>query len=209
MILLYCKNGAVITQHDDTSSAIPAEVYGQDVRIIPWPHTIGDLQKSGPPPDPDPFTNMVMDTRPYAQPTETPELLLGYAAQVRYEVTTQGISFTTGSGTIDAKTTRLDQGLLNNLATYARTLQPTDPISFTQDNVAYAITAQEAMDLFDQVMAQVQNARKIEAECIADLTSASPTIKTYADVDTRFAGARQRKKQMPKQFRITERKREE
>jgi hypothetical protein len=171
MMLLYCRNGVVIAHSDDGPQAIPAEVYGTDVRVIPWPYPFGDLTKSGSPPPPDALTGIVADPRPYDQPTETPDILLGYAAQVRYETTVQGVNFTAASGAIDANTTRVDQGLINNLANYAKTLQPTDSISFTQDNVAYSITAQEAIDLFNQVQVQAQNARAIEAQCIADLSS--------------------------------------
>jgi hypothetical protein len=178
MMLLYCLNGLVIAHGDDGPTAVPPEVYGTGVRVIPWPHPFGDLIKSGPTPPTDPVTGLVADGRLYAQPTETPDILLGYAAQVRYETGAQGIVFNAASGTINVNTARLDQGLLNNLHTYAMTLQPTDPVTFTQDNVAYALTAQEAIDLFNQVMAHVQNARTIEGDCIADLAKDVVDIST-------------------------------
>jgi hypothetical protein len=211
MMLLYCQNGFVIGHSDDGPNAVPAEIYGTGVRIIPWPFPFGDLTYSGSPPPPDPVTGLVVDTRKPDQPTETPQILLGYAAQVRYETSAQGITFAASSGSIEVNTLRLDQGLLNSLAAYAQTLQVTDKISFTQDNVAYSLTRNEATDLFNQVMAQVQAARAIEADCIADLNSPTPTILTYEDVDAKFAGVRlpPAKRRIPKRFIITEPKAQE
>jgi hypothetical protein len=183
MLLLYCQNGLVLNTHDDSMAPVPASAYGSGVRIIPWAGLQGDLARSGtkpPPPQPD--------TRPFVQPTETPAILKLYAGQVRYEASVAGISFIAASGTIPVKTDRISQSLLNNLASHARTMQPTDPISFTQDGIAYAITAQEAIDMFDAVINQIQSGRDIEADCIADLSGATPTLKTYDDIDAQFAG---------------------
>ena len=193
MLILYCQNNVVIGYSDDSATAVPAEQYGTNVRVIPWPYALGDLQKVGTEPPPDPTLNRVLDHRPYAQPTETPAILLHYAAQVRWDTSTQGITFTAVSGTIPASTDRLSQTLVDSLATYAQTLPTSAPISFTQNNVLYTITAQEAMNLSKQMSQLIQNARQIEGNCITDLKSATPTILTYADVDARFAGVRMRK----------------
>jgi len=192
MLLLYCKDAIVLNIHDDTAPAVPKSGYGDGVRIIPWSGLIGDLQKVGSPPSP-PFIDGSRnpDTRPWAQPTETPAILLGYAAQVRYETSTKTLNFTTSaSATIPLNTDRISQTLINNLAAYARTLAPTDPVSFTQDNIAYDITAQDAINISAAIAEQIQAARDVEANLIADLKSPTPTTKTYDDVDAAFASLR-------------------
>jgi hypothetical protein len=182
MILLYCSNGVVLTTHDDVQ-AVLASAYGSGVRIIPWDQPLGALDKVGPAPNPG-----VSDARPYAQPAETPAILKMYAAQRRYDCSVGGISFTAASGTIPVNTGRGDGALINNLAAHAQSLQPADPLNFTQDNVLYPITAQEAIDMFHALMTHIQDCRNIEANCITDLDSATPTLLTYDDVDAQFAG---------------------
>jgi hypothetical protein len=192
MLLLYCANGAVVATHNDTDAAVPASAY-PGARIVPYNQPIETLEKVGPPP-PDmsayPGVLPPPDVRPYAQPTETPAILIDYAAQVRFDSVTAGISFNAASGTIPAKSDRTSQTLLSNLALYAQSVDPATAIDFTQDGVHYAITAQEAIDMYNAVYAHVEACRSIEAQCIADLNSTSPTILTYDDVDTRFEGVK-------------------
>jgi hypothetical protein len=189
MILLYCINGVVIAIHEDAQN-VHKSVYDPSTRVIPWRGLLSDLQRVGPAPDPIIYMESYVDPRPYAEPTETKQTLLDYAAQVRWETSTQGVSFTAASGTVPASTDRLSQTLVDALATHAQTLAPTDLIDFTQNNVAYQITAQEAINLNVQVQTLIQNARTTEAACIADLNAATPTILTYADVEARFSGLR-------------------
>jgi hypothetical protein len=185
-MLLYCNNSVVVGTHEDEQE-IPADAYGTGTRIVPWIGNLSDLPLVGTAPPADYAANYI-DNRPYAQPTETPAILLRYAAQVRWQVTVKGITFAAASGSIPVKTDRVSQALVNNLAQHAATLAPTAPLDFTQANVHYAITAQEAIDMFNAIQAHNQQARTVEAQCIADLNLATPTILTYADVDTRFAG---------------------
>jgi hypothetical protein len=180
MKLIYCLNGVVVGSHDSALN-IPSSVYGSGVRVIPYDPSMGELPRVGTAP-----VFPERDTRPYGQPVETPELLMGYAGQVRWETVTAGIAY----GSIPANTDRVSQTLIANLAQYAATLAPTDTISFTQDGVAYQMTAQDAIDLNTQMTALAQQCRTVEAECLADLTGATPTILTYDDVEARFAGLR-------------------
>jgi hypothetical protein len=43
-----------------------------------------------------------------------------------------------------------------------------------------------------QVNAFVEQCRTIENQCLTDLTSATPTILTYADVEAKFTGLKAR-----------------
>ena len=180
MKLLYCLNGIVVGSHDSLSN-VTAEAYGSGVRIIPYNPSMGDLQRVGPAPD-----KPAVDTRQYAQPVETPEILQGFASQVRFNTVTAGITW----NSIPVHTDRMSQLLIGNLAQHAVTMTPTDMIDFTQDGVAYQFQAGDAADLNTQVNAFIQQCRTIEAQCLADLTSATPTILTYDDVEVRFAGLR-------------------
>jgi hypothetical protein len=191
MQLLYCANGVVVGIHDDSQS-VSASAYPAGTRIIPYGDPLDTLTRVGtlpPPPPPDSPLPPPPDMRLYGQPTETVAILLAYAAQVRYNNSILPVSFTTAASTvISVNAERIDSGLLNNLATHAQSLAPTDPLNFTQDNVTYAITAQDAIGMFNAVLAHVQACRNIETDCITDLNSASPTIATYDDVDAKFAG---------------------
>jgi len=183
MRLLYCLNGAVVGWHDSAQN-VPASSYGTGVRVVPYAADIGLLPKFGPAPPAG-----TKDTRPYAQPVETPEILKAYAAQLRWETSTQGITY----NAIPANTDGLSQTLVGNLAQYAATVTPTTAIDFTQDGVHYQITAQDALNMNGQMNSLIQQSRTIEAQCLADLSLATPTILTYADVEARFAGVRKRK----------------
>lgn len=192
MLLLYCDTvqAVVLGMHDDGQAPVPMSAYGSTVRIVPWPTGISTLVRSGTAP-----LAGTGDSRPFAQPTETPAILIGYASQVRYNISVQGLSFTTAASTvIPVDTDRLSQGLLNNLAQYAAGLAPTASITFTQNGIAYPITAQDAINMFNAVVSQIQGARNIEATCIADQNATTPQMRTYADIDNAFAGLRAEEK---------------
>jgi hypothetical protein len=183
--LLYCLNGVVCGWHE-SEQQIDASVYGDGVRVIPYAAPLSTLDRVGPAP-----AYPQRDQRPYAQPVETPELLTAYAGQARWEVVVAGITFKS----IPVKTDRVSQTLIGNLAQYAASINPNTVLNFTQGGVAYKITAKDAVDMNNQIVALVQQARGVESVCIADLTSGAPTILTYDDVDARFANMpRSRKK---------------
>jgi hypothetical protein len=161
--------------------------YPNAVRIIPYSGDVATLNRVGPVPDP-PWQPSWGDTRPYAQPAETPAILIAYAAQVRWEVDTKGITFTAASGAIPVNCDRISQGLIGDLVQYAATVAGTTSIDFTQDGVHYALLASEVPTMFTQVYALIQQARTIEAACIADQNLATPTMLTYADIDNKFSG---------------------
>ena len=189
MQLLYCSSGgAVIGWHDSTQN-VAASSYGDAIRVIPYDQDIRTLSKLGPAPP-----NGVFDARPYAQPAETLDILKAFSAQQRWEAVTAGIAFTAASGSIPTNSDRVSQTLVSSLAQYAATLAPTALIDFTQDGVAYQITAQEAIDMNTQMSALAQQCRTIEAQCLADLNSPTPTIHTYADVEAKFAGVMRTRK---------------
>ena len=185
MNLLYCLNGVVLAYHDDQDAPVAASAYGTGVQIIPYDQPMATLSRVGTAP-----TNPAQDTRPYAQPTETTALLLAYAAQVRFDTSTSGITFNAASGAIPVACDRISQMLIGNLASYAATLATSTAIDFTQNKVHYPLLASECATLFNAVNAFIQQCRTIEANCIVDLNSASPTILTYADVDAKFSGLR-------------------
>jgi hypothetical protein len=190
MNLLYCANSIVVAIHDDAAPAVDAANYPGS-RIIPYAQSLDTLTRVGPPPPVRaPPLMAISDTRPYSQPTETPEILIAYAAQVRFDSVTAGISFVAASGTIPVNSDRQSQTLLSNLALYAQSVVATTVIDFTQDGIHYPITAAEAISMSNAVYAHVQAARTVEAQCIADLNSTTPTILTYADVDTKFQGVK-------------------
>ena len=186
-MLLYCVNGIVQGSHE-SDQQVEASAYGAGVRVIPYDGPLSSLERNGNPPDPP-----QRDTRPYLQPTETTETLTAYAGQARWEAAVAGITF----NSIPVKTDRVSQAMIGNLAQYvvSASIAPATALNFTQDGVAHNITAQDAIDMNHQMVALVQQCRTIEATCIADLTSATPTILTYDDVDARFAAlSRSRKK---------------
>jgi hypothetical protein len=181
MHLLYCLNGLVVGIHDDTQPFADPASYGTGTRIIPWNYPLGDLTLSGPV-DPD------LPPPPYLQPTETPDILKAFAAQLRYLASIGGLDFTAGGGlTIPVETGRTNAALINNLATFGSSKAPTDPINFTQNNINYPITVQDSIDMFNTIISHVQDCRNIEANCIADQNLATPTLKTYADVEAQFS----------------------
>jgi hypothetical protein len=184
-MLLYCIDGVVRGWHE-SEQQVDASAYGTGVRVIPYAAPLSTLDKVGPEPD-----NPLFDSRPYAAPVETTETLIAYTGQARWEVAVAGITFLS----IPVKTDRVSQTLIGNLAQYAALITPSTDIDFTQDGVAYKITANDAINMNNQIVASIQQARGVEAVCIADLTSGAPTILTYDDVDARFAGmSRVRKK---------------
>jgi hypothetical protein len=192
MQLLYCQNAVVVGMHEDTDNVL-ASSYGTGTQIVPLPAGVTLTVRVGDPPpthNPDGTPINVPDSRLFARPTETKSILLAYSAQVRFDVSNEGINFTAASGIIPVKTDRISQSLLNNLATWANSQPGTMAVTFTQDTVHYAITAAEAISMFNAVNSHIQNARTIEGQCITDLNSATPTILTYANVDARFVGAR-------------------
>jgi hypothetical protein len=121
--------------------------------------------------------------RQYAQPTETPHLLLMYSAQCRYNYVISGTTYSSKLFNTD----RESQMLIGNLASYAATLTPGSIINYTQNNVAYQLTTTDMKNLNTQINAMVQQYRTLEAACIADLSLATPTLKTYANVDAKFS----------------------
>jgi hypothetical protein len=183
MNLLYCVNGVVMGSHDSLQN-VSASAYGSGVRIIPYDQLLDTLPRIGTAP-----TFPERDTRPYGQPPETTALLLAFSGQVRFDTVVAGITW----NGIPVATDRMSQLLIGNLAQHAATLATTDMIDFTQGGVAYQFQAGQAADLMTQVNAFVQQCRSMEATCIADLTSASPTILTYADVEAKFTGLRSKK----------------
>ena len=182
MLLLHCNNGIVIAWHDAAQIVDPSQ-YGTGTRIIPYDLPLDTLPKVG-----TPLSDPRMDSRPYAQPAETTALLLAYSAQARWNTVTNGIAF----NAIPLNSDRLSQTLIASLAQYAATLPTATNIDFTQDGVAYQITAQDAIDMNNQLSNFIQQCRSVEAGCISDLNSSVPTIKTYDDVDARFSGLRAR-----------------
>ncbi|MCP3475160.1 DUF4376 domain-containing protein [Bradyrhizobium sp. CCGUVB1N3] len=193
MQLLYSVNGVVVAVHDSALN-VSSSSYGTDVRIIPYDQPLSTLERIGPepepppavPPDGRPTVMLRPDTRPYAEPPPTPDILKHFSGQVRWETATAGIMI---SG-VPANTDRISQTLVSSLAQYAATIDRNDPIDFTQAGVAYRITAQDAIDMNTQIAALVQQCHTIEAQCLTDLNSGSPTILTYEDVEARFSGLR-------------------
>jgi hypothetical protein len=182
MNLLFCANGIVVSIHDDTQT-IDASSYGDGVRVIPWNQPLGNLKRVGPPPENLPGGPRG-DPRPYAQPAETPDILKLYAAQQRFAFHTGGLVY----NGIPINTDQKSQLHVSTLAQYAATLNKNDPINFTQDSVAYSITAQDAINISNQMSAIVQQARSIEANCYAAIDAG--TMATYDDVDAAFAAAK-------------------
>lgn len=181
MNLLYCANGIVLAWHDldATSMSVPASAYGTGVRVIPYDPAWGPLTRVGAPP-----ADQLHDTRPYAQPTETPQILIAFAGQVRYETVIAGIVW----NSIPIQTDRNSQMLIDSLAMYATTVPNTTTINFTQNGIAYQFTASQVADLHTQVNGFLQQCRTVESQCLADLNSASPTILLYSDVEAKFSG---------------------
>jgi hypothetical protein len=183
MILLYCLNGVVVGHHDDQQSPVDASLYGSGVRIVPYDQPLTTLPLVGTAP-----IYPQRDTRPYGQPTETPQLLMLFAGQVRFETVIAGITW----NSIPVATDRISQLLIGNLAQLAATMTPTDVIDFTQAGVGYQFQASQAADLMTQVNNFVQQCRTVENQCLTDLGSATPTLLTYADVEAKFTGLRAR-----------------
>jgi hypothetical protein len=185
MLLLYCLNSLVVSIHDDQQPYVDPAYYGSGTRVIPVQSMAGLTVV--PPPDPAPIPP---PPPVYQQPTETPAILRAYASQVRYNYAVAGITFSAASGSVPVATDRISQMLINNLAAHAATLAPTATIDFTQNSIHYPLTAAECATLNTDVNNFVQQCRTIEASCLTDLNSPTPTILTYADVDAKFSGLR-------------------
>jgi hypothetical protein len=183
MHLLYCSNGLVVSTHDDTQT-IDASAYGEGVRVIPWDQPLSALERVGPPPENLPGGPRG-DPRPYAQPAETPDILKLYAAQQRFAFNTAGLVY----NGISINTDHASQAHVSTLAQYAATLPKGNVINFTQDSVAYSITAGDAINIFNQIGALIQQARTIEANCYAAIDAG--TMTTYDQVDAAFIAAKQ------------------
>jgi hypothetical protein len=180
MQLLYCDSSGTVVGTHDSGQQVEAGAYGSGIRVIPYDQPLSTLPRIGAAP-----VWPERDTRPYGQPVETPAVLRGYSAQARWEaVVIAGITY----NTIAIKTDRVSQAQIASLAQYAGTVPGTTTIDFIQDGVHNQITATDAIAISNQISALIQQCRTIEAACIADLNSPTPTILTYADVDTRFAG---------------------
>jgi hypothetical protein len=178
MNLLYCLNGVVLGMHDSLQNVL-ASSYGSGVRVIPYDQPMDSLPRIGVAP-----VYPVRDTRSYGQPTETPAILIAFAAQVRFDTVTAGITW----NAIPVQTDRMSQLLISNLAQYAATLAPTTAIDFTQGGVHYTFQASQAAALDNAVSAFVQQCRTVEASCIADQNLATPTMTTYAEIEAQFSG---------------------
>jgi hypothetical protein len=188
MQLLYCQNNLVVGIHGD-SLDIPLSSYPAGTRIIPYDQTLDTLSRFGDPPPPPPGGSQPLpDTRQYQQPPETTHILIMYSGQCRYNYVTGGFSYTAVDGTtvIPVATDRTSQSLFGNLAGYCTTLAPTDPIDFTQSGVHYPITAQDVININNQFNSVAQKYRTVEANCLADLNSATPSLMTYDQVDAQF-----------------------
>jgi hypothetical protein len=184
MNLLYCDaNGAVVGWHDKSGPAVPLAAYATAVRIIPYDQPISALERIGEPP-----ITVRGDTRPYAQPVETPQLLIAYTAQVRWNVTTAGFTFQAASGPVPVACDERSRAFVGDMTQYAATLAPATQFDFVQAGVHYPLQASECATLFAAMHDLIQQARSLEAQCIADLNAATPTLATYADVDAKFSG---------------------
>lgn len=105
-----------------------------------------------------------------------PEDLLKYLALKRWQ---KGISGTTWRGiTID--TQDADISLITTMA-MAATRDPTGKFSFTQNGMAYSLTAAEVLNLFDTVNASYQNLRNAEAQLIKDIHDKKVTTRSHID----------------------------
>jgi hypothetical protein len=192
MHLLYCNNALVIGIHDDTAPDVPLSLYPAGTRIIPYDQTLDTLGRFGDPPPPPPGGSPPFpDARQYQQPPETTPILIAYSGQCRFNYVTGGFSHTALDGTtvIPVNTDRTSQALIANLAAYAATLAPTAAIDFTQEGKHYPITAQDAININTQVNVLSQKYRSVEAACLTDLNSPTPSLGTYAQVDTQFSAA--------------------
>ena len=218
MRLLYCiteskTTGARIVAgwHEAEQNIEGTEYETEDsgpCRVIPYPYPLETLEKVGPEPAPPPFVRAAdeqltmqdiqfmartmpletPDSRPFAEPKETPQILRWFASQVRFETITAGIVW----NNIPVKTDRISQLLITNMMLMASTLPPDELMDFTQSSFSYQIRAGDVPDLNKQVNAFVQSCRTIEAQCLADLGSEDPRLKTYADVENMFTQARSR-----------------
>jgi hypothetical protein len=106
-----------------------------------------------------------------------------YAAQQRFACNTGGLVY----NGIPINTDHASQLHVSTLAQYAATLPKGNAINFTQDSVAYPITAGDAINIFNQMGGLVQQARTIEAQCYAAIDAG--TMTTYDQVDAAFASS--------------------
>jgi hypothetical protein len=188
MLLLYCfANGEVGAYHDDNQAPVPMSAYPGVVRIIPYNQPLQMLERSGDPIEyPPNLRPAPPDTRPYKQPDPTPEILIGFCGQMRFQTVDDGFTFNAASGPFHVNGDRTSYMLVGNTAKYAETLTPTADLNFTQASEVHVVKASEWITLFNQFTQLIQDARSIEATCLADLRGAQ-TIKTYEDVEARFA----------------------
>jgi hypothetical protein len=188
MQLLYCNSTAgTVLGWCDSAQNIVASAFGAD-RVIPFTQSVETLPRVGAPPSDPNWKPSMGDPRPFAQPTETPALLIAYAGQKRWEASTAGITYTVASGAIPLATDRISQSLIGDLLQYAASLSDqATQIDFTQDGVHYPVLASEVPGMFAAINDAIQQGRTIEANCIADQNSPTPTFLTYADIDAQFA----------------------
>ena len=181
MQLLYCRGGAVIGVHDSAQQVL-GTAYGDGIRVIPYDQPLPTLTRIGDPPPP-PWRPSDGDVRPYAQPTETPELLIAYAGQRRWEVGNGGVQWQQ----IPLNTDRVSQLLIGDLVQHSSGMNPNTMINFTQDGVAYTVKAKDVANMFSTFHTHLQSSRDIETACLYAIGDGA--ILTYDDVDAKFAAA--------------------
>jgi hypothetical protein len=182
MQLLYYIDGVLQGVHDSFQNIFAIETYGVGTRVIPYQGSLAALPRVGPP---NAWEVEGTDTRPYGEPFATPDILIGYSSQVRFDTLNAGVMY----ASIPVASDRVSQMLIGNLKLHADTLAPTDVIHFIQQTIVTDITAADVNPMLQTVQTFQQEVRTIEANIINDLRSATPTIHTYDEIDALFEPA--------------------
>jgi hypothetical protein len=167
----------VIATHADGQNVSPS-AYGAGVFILPVPNNtvlspIGAAPPAGMP-----------DTRLFAAPAATPAMLTAYAAQVRYAKETAGITVNGIALAMDRNSrAMLTDAVVSATADSTFTTQWKDALgNFSSQTAAQIIALGKA------VATRIATCFSTEATAITAITANTPTITTFAQVDSAFAG---------------------
>jgi hypothetical protein len=176
-MLLYCNATQVISTHDDDQNVKPS-LYGPGVQVIPVPDgTL--LARIGPPPPP-----RTPDSRPYAIPAPTTDLLVAYAAYKRWLTMIAGTTVASLGGAAvltddnsQAKVAACKQAFDTATITTATFKLPSG--SFV------AVNASQIAAIYAAIVAHVQACYASEGAAVSAINAGTAT--TYSAVDAFFS----------------------
>ncbi len=173
---LFCRGTRVLAVHADDQQIDP-RAYGDNVRVISVGSDTplgryGDLPESWPKGSPDP--------RPFALPAPTAALLKQYAASIRYQLETAGITV----NNMKIATDRPSRSMLSETLVTAQTVETFSTQWKCSDGSFLTVDKAQLQEIATQVTAHVSRCFAAEGKTAADIDSGKVT--DYIGVDQAF-----------------------